>query len=105
MVAETGYSMVTGESLLQPGVTSSGSNNRSFLNTPSLTTAGRLINVPGVVTQDLLGTGTTTRREFKDAWAAVPGFNTYGLRGFGNWLSESMPRSEPAAQPATTWLP
>lgn len=96
MILETGYFAATGgESLLAPGSTSSGSNNRNFLMTPSMMAANRLYQIPQVVGGEVFGSGTTTQREFKDVWGTVPGFNTYGLRGLGTWLSEGLPKSEP----------
>lgn len=95
MVADTGYQLLTGESFLQPGSTSSGTNNRNLFMTPSMMLGQKLWNAPGHLTQAALGTDVYTRQEFRDDWSTVPGFNTYGLRGLGNWLSEGLPRYDP----------
>jgi hypothetical protein len=98
MVADTGFQMVTGHSMLMSGSTSSGTNNRNLLMTPSLALAGKLAGVPGDVVRGIgLGTRPLLQQEAKDAWSTLPAANTYGLRGVGQWLSESFPKSAPTA--------
>lgn len=95
LLVETGYSVLSGgDSLVRPGTTAN-TDNRSFLNTPSLTVAGRLLNAPSTLAGAVLGTGTTTQREFRDLWSLVPGANLYGLKAVGNWVAEGLPKSEP----------
>lgn len=98
MIVDTGAQVLTGQSLLQPGSTSSGSNNRNLFLTPSMMVLQRATQLPGHVIQGALGTSPLTGQEFKNDWSLVPGANTYGLRGLGNWLAEGLPKSEP--QPA-----
>lgn len=98
MVADTGFQMVTGHSMLMSGSTSSGTNNRNLLMTPSLALAGKLAAVPGDVVRGIgLGTRPLLQQEAKDAWSTLPASNTYGFRGVGQWLSESFPKSAPTA--------
>jgi hypothetical protein len=95
MLTETGYQLVTGgDSLVQEGMTAN-TGNRSFLNTPSLIIAKRLLNAPSTLGGLVLGTDTTTRSEGKDLLGAVPGANLYGLKALSQWWVNSLPASDP----------
>jgi hypothetical protein len=95
---ETSYNVLTGgDSLVKPGTTTN-TDTRSFLNTPSLIAAKRLLNAPATAGGLLLGTDVTTRQEGRDLWGILPGNNTYGLRMLGNYLSNSLPASDPDKQ-------
>ncbi|MFN3914733.1 MAG: hypothetical protein ACK4K3_07420 [Aquabacterium sp.] len=89
MILETGYQLVTGESLLAPESTSSGSNNRNLFMTPSFQVLGALTAVPGIAVQTALGTQDLTPGDVKTLSKAVPLGNTYGVRGMVNWLAEA----------------
>ena len=95
MLTETGYSILTGgDSLIQPGTTTN-TDNRSFLSTPSMTVGKRLFNLPSTLAGAALGTDVTTRKEGKDAWGTIPGANLYGLKAAGNWWTNTLPKSDP----------
>lgn len=95
LLVESGYGLMTGgDSLVMPGSTAN-TDSRSFLNTPSLTVAKKLLNVPMTLTGATLGTDTTTRGEFRDAWNSIPGLRLYGLRAMGDYFADSFPASDP----------
>lgn len=89
MIADTGYNMVTGESLLSPDATSSGSNNRNLFMTPSLQALGALAGAPGILAQTALGTDPLTSGDIKSLARITPLANTYGARGVVNWLANA----------------
>lgn len=94
-VAETAYSLATGgDSLVKPGTTTN-TDSRSFLNTPSLQVAKKLTNAPTTAAGLLLGTDTTTRQEGKDLYSLIPGSNAIGMRMLGTYLTNSLPASDP----------
>jgi hypothetical protein len=93
MLAETGYQMATGKSLMAAGSTASGTNNRNLFMTPSFATGQALWNLPGHALQKGLGTSPYTGAEFKSDMRAVPLANTYGARGLINWWANTMPTS------------
>lgn len=95
LLVETGYALATGgDSLVQPGMTAN-TDNRSFLNTPSLMVARKLGNVPMTLAGATFGTDTMTRGEFRDVWGAMPGLRFYGLRAAGDYLGSTMPATDP----------
>lgn len=95
MAIETGFNVLSGgDSLVFEGATSN-TSNRSFLNTPSMIVMKRLTNVPATAMGALLGTDVTTQAEFRDVWGAIPGANLYGLKAFGSYLSNTLPKSDP----------
>lgn len=95
LLVESGYSLATGgDSLVQPGMTAN-TDNRSFLNTPSLMVARKLGNVPMTLAGAAFGTDTMTRGEFRDVWGSLPGLRVYGLRAAGAYLAETMPATDP----------
>jgi hypothetical protein len=95
MLVESGYAMMTGgDSLVQPGMTAN-TDTRSFLNTPSLVVAKKLLNAPMTIAGIGLQTDTTTRGEFRDLWSAFPALRLYGLKAVGDHLAESFPSTDP----------
>ncbi|QSI31479.1 hypothetical protein GNX71_18600 [Variovorax sp. RKNM96] len=95
MFIDTGYGVVTGgESLVQPGMTAN-TDNRSFLNTPSLIVAKRLLNAP-MTGAGMLGAGVTTKAEGRDLAGSLPGSNLYGIKALANYLISSLPATDPA---------
>jgi hypothetical protein len=95
MLTETGYNLLSGgDSLVQPGMTAN-TDNRSFLNTPSLMIAKRVLNAPSTLGGLMLGTDATTKQEARDLWGTIPGGNLYGLKAVGQWWANSFPSSDP----------
>jgi hypothetical protein len=95
MLAETGYNVLSGgDSLVQPGMTAN-TDTRSFLNTPSLIVAKRLLNAPSTIGGLTLGTDVTTKREVKDVLGALPFGSLYGIKGAANYWANTFPTSDP----------
>lgn len=89
MLIDTGYQLATGESLLAQGSTSSGTNNRNLLSTPSFQTFQALYNLPGIGLQTALGTDPLTGADIRSVARVVPLANSYGARGLVNYLAEA----------------
>ena len=95
MLTDTGYSIATGgDSLVKPGTTTN-TDNRNFLKTPSFVVAGRLMTLPATAAGAVLGTDVTTRKEAKDALTGLPLSNTYGARWWVEFLASGQPASDP----------
>lgn len=93
MIAETGYQMATGKSLMASGSTSSGTNNRNLFLTPTMQTGQALWNIPGHGLQALFGTNAYTGTDLKSDVRALPLGNTYGMRALANYFAETLPTS------------
>ena len=95
LLVETSYNIASGgDSLMSPGTTAN-TDNRSLFKTPTFQMLSRLGSAPMTITGALLGTDVTTQAEMRDLFRALPFGRLYGLPAFGNWLTESMPKTDP----------
>jgi len=96
-LAETGYQVASGgDSLIKPGTTAN-TDNRSFLNTPSLILAKRLGNSFATLGGMVLGTDTTTRKEAQDLIGTVPVLGRmYGVNGLLQAWAADHPANDPS---------
>ncbi len=98
LLANMGYAVATGgDSLVQPGMTTN-TDTRSLI-TPSMQIAGRLAGAPQTLGGLLLGTDVTTQKEAKDLAGVIPGSRLLGISNGINYLSEMLPKSDPAKSP------
>ncbi|WKB55964.1 hypothetical protein [Eleftheria terrae] len=92
---DTGYGLLTGgDSLVQPGTTTN-TDTRNFLQTPSLTVAGRLMSAPATLAGMATGSDVTTKAEMRSLVGALPGSNLYGVRNLANYLVDLQPATDP----------
>lgn len=92
----TTWAAATGQPFLQVGSTAN-TDNRNLLLTPSMTMAQRLIGGLGTGAQAFnpFASTTTTQKEARDLFGALPGSNLWLMRNLNDSISSSFPKNEP----------
>jgi len=94
-MVQTG-AFLTGQKL--PGTTTN-TDVRNMLNTPSLQVAGNLLTGARAIGQSLNPNAQSmTQSDMRTAFEAYPGGNLWGARNVADWLSQSYPRHVPRQQ-------